>query len=216
MTEILARLWHRLIALGFKLLYNDLACLYDPISWIASWGRWRQWQRTAYLYLPSEGRILDAGCGPGHLLADLRANQRQAVGLDLSPAMLHLAQKALQRRGTAASLCRSRVQALPFSPCAFAAVISSFPTAYVYDPEWLFQVHRILVVGGRLIIVEKASFVDRSPGSHCLEKLYQLTGQRPLAPDLRDLLDRSGLPGKRETVEVDGSIVDLVVAVKQE
>lgn len=215
MTVTLAQMWQRLVALGFKLLYNDLAWLYDPVSWIASRGKWRMWQRTAYLYLPSEGRILDAGCGPGHLLADLTDGHCQPVGLDLSPAMLLLARKTLQGRGAEASLCQSRVQALPFAPCSFSAVISSFPTAYVYDTEWLFQVQRILETGGRLIIIEKISFVDRSAGSYCLEKLYQITGHRHPAPDLADLLGRSGLPGKRETVEVGGSIVGLVVAIKQ-
>lgn len=205
----------RLVAYGFNLLYNDLARLYDPVSWIVSRGKWRRWQQVSWSYLPPEGRILDAGCGPGHLLADLAGGGWQPVGLDLSPAMLRLAKKGLQRRESAASLCRGRVQALPFAPQSFAAVISSFPTAYVYDRGWMDQAHRVLQSGGRLVIIEAVSFPGGSLQSRWLEWLYRVTGQRAPAPDLLILLARSNLPAWRETVEVEGSTVRLVLATKR-
>jgi len=215
MRVTLGRAWQRLIAFGFKLLYNDLAWLYDSVSWIVSRGLWRRWQRAAWSYLPPEGRILDAGCGPGHFLADLATGGYQPVGLDLSPAMLRLAQKGLLHVGEAASLCRGRAQALPFAPQSFAAVVSSFPTAYVYDPDWMQQVYRVLQTGGRLIVVEVVSFPGRAPRSRFLEWLYQVTGQRAPTPDLLRLLERSNLPAWRETVVVNGSTVRLVLAIKR-
>ncbi len=215
MRLTLGRARRRLIAYGFELLYNDLAWLYDPVSWIVSRGMWRKWQQAAWPYLPPDGRILDAGCGPGHLLTDLADGGCQPVGLDLSPAMLRLAKKGLQRREVAASLCRGRVQALPFAPQSFAAIISSFPTAYVYDRDWMYQAHRVLKRGGRLVIIEAVSFPGKSLHSRWLEWLYRVTGQRAPAPDLLNLLTRSNLPGWRETVEVEGSTVEMVLAIKR-
>jgi len=216
MRVTLGRAWQRFIAFGFKLLYNDLDWLYDPVSWIVSRGLWRRWQRATWSYLPPEGRILDAGCGPGHLLAALAEDGYQPVGLDLSPAMLRLAQERLLHGGATASLCRARAQALPFAPQSFAAVISSFPTAYVYDSDWMLQVYRVLQTGGRLIVVEVVSFPGRAPRSRFLECLYQVTGQRAPAPELLRLLETSNLPARRETVEVDGSTVGLVLAIKHQ
>lgn len=64
-------LWRRIVALGFRLLYHELAWSYDLVSWLASRGLWRHWQQAALAYLPAEGRFLEVGFGPGHFLLDL-------------------------------------------------------------------------------------------------------------------------------------------------
>lgn len=215
MRATLFGLWYRLVAFGFKLLYNELAWLYDTVSWVVSRGMWRRWQKTALAYLPSEGRVLDVGCGPGHLLADLVADNLQPVGLDLSPAMLRLARKGWHGRESPAPLCRGRAQVLPFAPGSFAAIVSSFPTAYIYDPDWLSEVHRVLETDGRLIVVEAVSLPRKALLSRCLEQLYRIAGQRRTRPVLVSLLDGANLPARRDSVEVDGSIVSVVVARKR-
>ncbi|MEA2716338.1 MAG: hypothetical protein QOI99_655, partial [Actinomycetota bacterium] len=60
--------------------------------------------------------ILDAGCGPGSYAAELGA---EAVGLDLSPAMLERARAAGARR-----LVRADLTALPFRHRAFGGAWS--------------------------------------------------------------------------------------------
>ncbi len=207
-------IWRRLIAFGFWLLYNELTWLYDPVSWIASLGRWRAWQRTALAHLPPEGPVLEVGCGPGHLLADLAAAGHRPVGLDLSSAMLRLARRRPQRVGCSVPLCRGRAEALPFAAGAFRAVLLTFPTPFVYDPAWIGQLSRVLAPGGRLVVVEMAWFRTENLLTLGLEGLYRITGQRGPAPDLPGLLRRAGLVARRETAEVDGTVVSLVLADK--
>jgi len=216
MSQHRTSIWARLIAFGFRLLYNELAWLYDPVSWIVSMGRWRRWQRTALAYIPTSGSILEVGFGPGHLLADLATAGHRPFGVDLSPYMLRLAQRRLRRRGIAANLVRGRASALPFAACAFDAVVLTFPTPFVYDPAWLHHLERLLKPGARLIVVETSFFARRSLPTRLLEWLYRITGQRGPIPDLPGRLSQVGLQVRRESVTIDGSTVRLVIADKPE
>jgi ubiquinone/menaquinone biosynthesis C-methylase UbiE len=211
----LARARKRGLAVAFGLLYNQAARLYDPVSWLVSLGMWRSWQRTALPFLPESGRILDAGCGPGHLLVDLVDQGYEPVGLDLSRGMLRLARRRLARRKHVVPLCQGAAETLPFPSECFAAVLSSFPTSYVFDDGWLRQVRRVLQRGGFLVVVEQVSFPAVSPVAGFLRWLYRVTGQQGPAPDLPHLLAMAGLEARRETVEIGRSSVHLVVAVKR-
>jgi ubiquinone/menaquinone biosynthesis C-methylase UbiE len=207
--------WHRLIVLGFRLLYNELAWLYDPISWIFSLGRWRRWQNSIWPYLPASGRVLEVGFGPGHLQVDLAKAGYAPIGIDLSPAMHRQARRRLQKLRFDVRLCRARAECLPFASQAFDAVVLTFPTAFVYDPDWLQELKRVLKRSGCAIVVEMASFDRPTPGSRLLEWLYRITGQRGPAPDLVGLLATVGLGARRETVAINGTSVSLIVAGKQ-
>jgi ubiquinone/menaquinone biosynthesis C-methylase UbiE len=209
------RIWHTLVTLGFRLLYNELAVLYDPVSWIASLGRWRDWQRTVLDYLPKEGRVLEVGCGPGHLQMDLNTASYKSVGLDLSLAMLQQARQGVQRLGLTVSLCQGSAFAVPFAQHAFDAIVCTFPTSYVYEKAWMEEVVRLLKDGGILVVAEMASFSTRAPHSRALEWLYRVTGQRDPAPDLPKMLRDAGLSAWREEVEVNGSIVALALGCKR-
>jgi ubiquinone/menaquinone biosynthesis C-methylase UbiE len=204
--------WHRFLAFTFRLLYNEFAWTYDPVSWLVSLGRWRRWQQTILPHLPPSGRVLEVGFGPGHLLRDLASAGYQTVGLELSPTMTRLAGRRLGRERLDIALCRGDASALPFTGSAFDAVVLTFPTPYVYDPAWLAQLPRVLNAGGSLIVVEMASFSGNRPIERGLESLYRVTGQRGPAPVLPDLLEEAGLKAWRQRVAVDGSTVDLVVA----
>jgi ubiquinone/menaquinone biosynthesis C-methylase UbiE len=205
----------RILILGFRLLYNELAWTYDAVSWIVSLGRWHRWQRTALNYLPPQGRILEVGSGPGHLLVDLAQAGHHPVGLDLSVNMLRLASRRLGDHRLGVPLSRGQAEALPFKPRAFDAVVLTFPTPFVYDPSWIEQLLRVLRTPGRLIVVEKAAFTTTNPVAGCLEWLYRITGQRGPAPDLPGLLESSSLRAWRDEVEVDGTTVGLVLAERR-
>ncbi len=208
-------LWRRLIAFGFRLLYNELAWLYDPVSWLASMGLWRRWQRTALEFLPAPGaRVLELGIGPGHLLAELAARGYRAAGLDLSRAMVRRAGRRVRCLGLpGAVVCRGRAGALPFAAGSFDAALATFPTAYIADPASLHGLAWVLRPGGRLIVVEEAVLSRRGLVSRLLEWLYRITGQRgPGAPGLAARLEAAGFRAWCETLPVEGTAVRLVLA----
>ncbi|MEP7294461.1 MAG: class I SAM-dependent methyltransferase [Chloroflexota bacterium] len=90
---MIARLWWRLIRLGFHLLYNPLAFTYDWVSWVVSLGAWRCWTGTSLRHLNAEAgaTILELAHGTGNLQLDLNAAGYRAIGYDLSAAMGRIA-----------------------------------------------------------------------------------------------------------------------------
>ncbi|NWG16570.1 MAG: methyltransferase domain-containing protein, partial [Chloroflexi bacterium] len=151
----MAELWRRLVGLGFRLLYNELAFTYDWVSVVVSLGAWRCWQRAALPHLgaPPGARVLELAHGTGNLQLDLYALGYMPVGYDLSPYMGRIARRKLSRRGLSPRLARGRAQQLPFAAASFAAVVCTFPTDFIFQPETLRETHRILREDGHLIIV---------------------------------------------------------------
>lgn len=133
-----AGLWRRLSSLAFDYLrtfvqlwrlrnsiasadYDDRA--FDSPIWFQ-----RAWQRTRYRILtdlcPTNGRVLDVGCGSARFLGYLP----QAVGLDISAAKLRCARKHGK------PLCQGDIAHLPFADAAFDAVVCSEVIEHVPQP----------------------------------------------------------------------------------
>lgn len=143
-------------------------------------GQWRAWQRAALVYLPPGGPVLEIGCGTGDLQIDLRAVGREALGVDLSPAMLRVAR---HKAGAAPfRLARARSQALPFPAGHFAAVISTFPSDYIFDPATLDEVARALAPGGRLIVVPVGALLPTDTPTRLLDSVARLAYGQPRPP----------------------------------
>jgi SAM-dependent methyltransferase len=111
------------------------------------------YERPAMLALAGDvtgRRILDAGCGSGPLLAELRERGAEVSGFDLSPGMLDLA----RRRVPEADLRVADLAApLPYADAEFDDVIISLVLHHLED--WappLAELRRILKPGGRLLI----------------------------------------------------------------
>ena len=96
------------------------------------------------------GRVLDAGCGTGGLLAALavRAPSLRPVGLEFSPA----AGRAAAKSG--APVVRGSVNAMPFADASFDAAIAAdlLCHAAVDPPAALSELRRVLHPGGRLVV----------------------------------------------------------------
>jgi len=176
----LRALWWSLIRFGFRLLYNDLAFTYDMVSSAVSMGAWRCWQRAALKHLRAEpgAWVLELAHGTGDLQLDLQALGYRVVGHDLSARMGQITQRKLGRLKLIARLTRGRGQQLPYASGAFAAVISTFPTPFILEPNTLHEVYRVLEPGGQFLIVPNGMFTTSGAAEAGLEWLYHATGQR--------------------------------------
>ncbi|GIL08844.1 MAG: hypothetical protein BroJett033_3550 [Chloroflexota bacterium] len=209
--------WQRLVRFGFRLLYNELAFTYDTVSYVVSLGAWRCWQRAAlkHLDVPTAGPVLELAHGTGDLQLDLHALGYSAVGVDLSPYMGRIAQRKLRCHGVPARLVRARAQRLPFAAGTFAAVVCTFPTEFIFAPETLREVARVLRAGGRLVIVPVGLFAERGAVEAGLEWAYRLTGQRGGGPeDVSQLFARCGFTAVLTQEDCPRSRAQVIVARK--
>ncbi len=166
--------WFTLVRFGFRLLYNEMAWTYGPVSWGVSLGQWRQWQLAALPFVQGR-RVLELGHGPGHMLLALQNQGFDVVGLDLSPHMGWQAQKRTQRT---VPLVRGMVQELPFATAVFDTILSTFPTDYIIDPLTLAAVYRVLRKNGRLVIVPEGHLNGQGHIYRFIDWLFTITGQR--------------------------------------
>jgi SAM-dependent methyltransferase len=102
-------------------------------------------------------RVLDVGCGTGHLTLDAarRASAGLALGVDLSSRMLAYARdRALAEGVHNVEFLRADAQVHPFEPAAFDVAISVFGGMFFNDRVAAFtNVHRALAPGGRLALL---------------------------------------------------------------
>jgi len=143
----------------FETLYKN-RYLYRFASTVPFAGQWRVWQR---LILPriSGLEVLELGCGLGDLQIDLRKASYQSRAIELSPQMVAAARDALRRHklGDPSNIILGSAQSLPFGDASFDTVVSTFPSEYIYDPDTIAEVERVLRPGGRLIVAEGANLL---------------------------------------------------------
>jgi ubiquinone/menaquinone biosynthesis C-methylase UbiE len=174
--------WRALVRTGFRLLYEEMSWSYDAVSHAVSLGHWAAWRRAALPFLRGP-RVLELGFGPGHLQLELAAAGYAPTGLDASAQMARTAVRRLRAAGHAPGVVRGRAESLPFPATVFESVVATFPTAYIAAPETLAEVRRVLVPGGRLVIVPEAQLAGSGPLRRLIDAAYRATGQRPAAPD---------------------------------
>lgn len=176
----IAKVWWKLVRFGFRLLYNEMAFTYDTVSSVASLGAWRCWQRSALKYLEAtpNDNILELAHGTGNLQLDLIEAGYQTIGYDLSSYMGRIAKAKLQRSGNPVRLVQGQAQQLPFPTKMFKAIISTFPTDFIFAAETLREINRILTDDGQLIIVPNGTLTGGSATEAGMEWLYRITGQR--------------------------------------
>jgi ubiquinone/menaquinone biosynthesis C-methylase UbiE len=165
-----------LLRTAFALLYTQFAWAYDWVSRTFFHGEWRRWQQAALEPLAGlpGGRVLEVGFGTGDLQADLRAAGYQAYGIDLSAQMLRVARRKAAHSGARLRAGRATARALPFPAATFDAVVSTFPSEYIFDPRTLREIARVLRPGSPLIIVPGGVLLPVDRTSQLLQRFAAL------------------------------------------
>ena len=198
----------------FKHLYTTIAWAYDFVAWTSSMGQWRSWQSVAIQDLP-QGDLIELGPGPGHLLLQLAEVGRNVIGVEVSPQMIRLAARRLRQNDFPVRLVRAHAQRLPLPGGMFGAVISSFPSEYIFDPLTLSEALRVLRPGGVWIIVGVARITGRSLPDRFAACLYRFTGQSgEPQTGWDDALRKVGFDAHLERVQLPRAEVLRVVATK--
>jgi ubiquinone/menaquinone biosynthesis C-methylase UbiE len=115
----------------WKADYERIARDYDRAIWrmLLRWGYWEPWERrrlVGRLRLRRGDRVLEVGTGTGsNLIPIARRVGREGLisAMDLSPAMLRIAQEKLARRGIQADLVIANAAYLPYESETFDAVL---------------------------------------------------------------------------------------------
>jgi ubiquinone/menaquinone biosynthesis C-methylase UbiE len=212
-SSLVMRLVRFLLAIAYRLLYNELAWTYDWVSWFVSQGHWRRWQQAAIPRLRGP-RVLEVACGTGDLLLDLTAAGFACFGVDLSPQMVRIASKKLRRCGVSMALCRARAQALPFRSEVFDSVVLTFPPGFVREPRVLAEFRRVLVPHGRVVVVDAGRLRRRDPWSRFLNWAIGYTGEGIVQVTQSQVLERADFVTHEELDEDSWVAVNVIVGQK--
>lgn len=109
---------------------------------------WKYGADLVSLLNPRAGeRILDLGCGTGHLTAQIAESGAEVIGVDRSPEMVAAARKAYPNLKFEISDARD----LKYQD-EFDAIFSNATLHWIHEPEAVLQgIHRALKQGGRFV-----------------------------------------------------------------
>ncbi|MFG2298081.1 methyltransferase domain-containing protein [Streptomyces sp. NPDC048603] len=104
-------------------------------------------------------RVLDIGCGPGLLAAEMAAAvgaRGHVIGIDVSDSMLALARsRAVVPGGARVDLRPAAADRLPCADASVDVAVSTQVLEYVADvPGVLAEIHRVLAPGGRVAVLD--------------------------------------------------------------
>lgn len=92
-------------------------------------------------------RLLDMACGPGHVAAAAQARGAEALGIDITPAMVEAARRRFPN-------CQFMVGDMLDPPRGPWEVITCRLGAHHVDDSWMEAAWRVLTPGGRIAIAE--------------------------------------------------------------
>ncbi len=138
--------------------------LYDPLTWVTFLGQSDKLRRRMVfrMELVPGDRVLDIGCGTGLNLEAIRDKvgaEGEIDGIDLTPEMLGLAQRRVERkRWNSVRVSQGDARSLPFADDVFDGVCSTLALSVVAD--WrlaLKEAWRVLKPGGRISLLDASA-----------------------------------------------------------
>lgn len=143
-------------------MFDRIAPTYDAVNRVLSLGQDILWRNSLCLAVPKEGSpsVLDIATGTGDLLLAMckkRPNIKAATGIDLSVAMLSLAQKKVDQKKLSIpiKLVHADGAALPFVDNTFDVVSIAFGIRNIVDQRRaLAEIDRVLKPQGLLLVLE--------------------------------------------------------------
>jgi demethylmenaquinone methyltransferase/2-methoxy-6-polyprenyl-1,4-benzoquinol methylase len=171
-------------------VFTSVAAKYDVMNDLMSFGIHRIWKRwfASTSGIRAGDRVLDLAGGTGDIAALLlpRVGDKGSVVLgDINAAMLHAGRDRMIDRGFVRNLDYAQLNAesLPFPDASFDAVTIAFGLRNVTDKDGaLREMHRVLKVGGRALILEFSTVQ-----SELLKPLYDFHSFKVL-PRLGELI----------------------------
>jgi SAM-dependent methyltransferase len=125
-----------------------------------------------------KARVLDFGCATGWLTLDLAQMGCNAVGVDISPAAIRLAQVSKAARGAAAAKAEFLVydgQRLPLPDASIDRIICFDAFHHVRDQRaTIFEFARVLKDGGRVACMEPGPHHSKTPQSQAEMAQYKV------------------------------------------
>ncbi|HVO13615.1 MAG TPA: methyltransferase domain-containing protein [Alphaproteobacteria bacterium] len=125
---------------------------------------------AALVHRYRDARVLDLGCGGGHVTFAVAPHVREVVAYDLSPEMLAVVARTARERGLGTvATAPGVVETLPFADGSFDIVLSRYSAHHWHDfPTGLAEAARVLKPGGA------AGFVDAvAPDRPLLDTYFQ-------------------------------------------
>ncbi|MBV9757808.1 MAG: class I SAM-dependent methyltransferase [Alphaproteobacteria bacterium] len=107
----------------------------------------------------AEARVLDLGCGAGHVSFAVAPHVAAVTACDLSPSMLDVVARAAAERGFANIATRqSSAEHLPFADQEFDLVLSRYSAHHWHDfRRGIAEAARVLKRGGSAVFVDTAA-----------------------------------------------------------
>ncbi len=208
------RLWYRFVRFAFRHFYNEFAWTYDLVSRIVSRGKWREWQRAALPEVRGR-RVLEVAFGTGNLLWDMTGEGYRCVGVDSSPYMVAITAKKFRRRGRTAPICRARVQELPFPDAVFDSLVATFPDYFILEHAAQGEMARVLVSGGRLVVIEGGHILKEDVWARFLNWAFKITVSPRTWEQAPRLLNHPLFSIERREVLRGSSSVGVLVATRE-
>lgn len=136
---------------------GGMARVYDLVCALAGLGTGFKRRIVELAELKGTERVLDVGCGTGVLTRLVKERAQEVAGIDAASEMIRVAQSKAEREGMDIDFRAALIEDLPYPDNHFDVVFSSLMVHHLPPAvklSGLREVHRVLKVGGRFVLVD--------------------------------------------------------------